>query len=73
MTLCVFLTITHPGWQALLKRGPYGEAAVVEVADELRVNGAAELGHLSVSRSDEDPLHRLHQNVVEQGVLCPRG
>lgn len=62
--------MTHAGWQALLKCGPYGEAAVVEVADELWVDGAAELSHLSVSRSDEDPLNSFHQDVVEQGVLC---
>lgn len=42
---------------------------MVKVADELRVNGAAELSHFSVRRSDEDPLNRLHQDVVEQGVL----
>lgn len=65
------LHITHPAWQALLKRSPDGEAAVVEVTDELWVNGAAELSHLSVSRGDEDPLNCLHQNVVEQGVLSP--
>lgn len=64
------MTVTHPGWQALLKRSPYGEAAVVEVADELWVDGATELSHLSVSRGDEDPLHCFHQDVVEQGVLC---
>lgn len=69
----LLLSCAHPGWKALLKRSPYGEAAVVEVADELWVNGAAELSHLSVSRSDEDPLNRFHQNIVEQGVLCPRG
>ncbi|XP_068566474.1 uncharacterized protein [Cebidichthys violaceus] len=57
---------TAPGWQALLECGPYGEAAVVEVADELRVDGAAELSHLSVSRSDEDPLNCFHQDIVEQ-------
>lgn len=62
--------MTHPGWQTLLKRSPYGEAAVVEVADELWVDGATELSHLSVSRGDEDPLHCFHQDVVEQGVLC---
>lgn len=66
---CIFSFKSHPGWQTLLKRGSYGEAAVVEVTDELRVNGAAELGHLSVRRSDEDALHRLHQDVVEQRVL----
>lgn len=42
---------------------------MVEVADELRVDGAAELGHLSVGRGDEDALHRLHQHIVEQRVL----
>lgn len=46
---------------------------MVEVADELRVNGAAELRHLPVSWSDEDALDGLHEDVVEQGVLCPRG
>lgn len=61
--------MSHPGWQALLKRGPNGEAAVVEVADELWVNGAAELSHFSVSGSDEDSLDGFHQDVVEQGVL----
>lgn len=45
---------------------------MVEVAYELRVNGAAELSHLSVSGSDEDSLHSLHQDVVEQGVLNAR-
>lgn len=44
---------------------------MVEVPDELWVNGAAELSHLPVSRSDEDALDGLHENVVEQGVLCP--
>lgn len=43
---------------------------MVEVADELWVDGAAELGHLSVGRGDEDALHRFHQDVVEQRVLC---
>lgn len=43
---------------------------MVEVADELWVDGATELSHLSVSRRDEDPLHCFHQDVVEQGVLC---
>lgn len=42
---------------------------MVEVADELRVDGAAELGHLSVGRGDEDALHCFHQDVVEQRVL----
>lgn len=42
---------------------------MVEVADELWVDGAAELGHLSVGRGDEDPLDCLHQDVVEQRVL----
>lgn len=60
-------------WQALLEGSPYGEAAVVEVADELWVNGAAELSHLPVSGGDEDALDTLHQDVVEQGVLSPRG
>lgn len=60
---------THPGRQALLKGSPDREAAVVEVADELWVDGAAELGHLSVGRGDEDPLDCLHQDVVEQRVL----
>lgn len=69
---CADEAATHPGWQALLKRRPYGEAAVVEVTDKLRVDGTTELCHLSVSRSDEDPLNRFHQNIVEQGVLCPR-
>lgn len=46
---------------------------MVEVADELRVNGAAELSHLSVGGSDEDPLNRFHQDIMEQGVLCTRG
>lgn len=64
---------TYSGWEALLKGSPYGEAAVVEVVDELRVNGATELSHLPVSWSDEDALDGLHENVVEQGVLCPRG
>ncbi|TNN46697.1 hypothetical protein EYF80_043105 [Liparis tanakae] len=68
--LCTLPCETHSGWQALLERRPDGEAAVVEVADELRVDGAAELSHLPLSRSDEDPLNRLHQDVVEQGVLC---
>ena len=45
---------------------------MVEVADELRVDGAAELGHLAVGGGDEDALHRLHQHVVEQGVLHAR-
>ncbi len=54
LTLHSFRALTHPGWQALLERGPYGEAAVVEVADELWVDGAAELSHLPVSRSDEE-------------------
>lgn len=64
---------TYSGREALLKGSPYGEAAVVEVVDELRVDGATELSHLPVSRSDEDALDRLHENVVEQGVLRPRG
>lgn len=42
---------------------------MVEVADELWVDGATELGHLSVGRGDEDPLDCLHQDVVEQRVL----
>lgn len=42
---------------------------MVEVADELGVNGAAELSHFSVSGSDEDSLNGFHQDVVEQGVL----
>lgn len=46
---------------------------MVEVVDELRVNGATELSHLPVGWSDEDALDGLHENVVEQGVLCPRG
>lgn len=46
---------------------------MVEVADELWVDGATELSHLSVSRGDEDPLHCFHQDVVEQGVLCACG
>lgn len=41
----------------------------MEVADELWVDGAAELGHFSVSRGDEDALHCFHQDVVEQRVL----
>lgn len=45
---------------------------MVEVANELWVNGAAQLTHLSVSGSDEDSLHGFHQDVVEQGVLCTR-
>lgn len=72
VSLYSFLTVSrepHPGGQALLKRSSYGEAAVVEVADELRVNGAAELSHFSVSGSDEDSLDSFHQDVVEQGVL----
>lgn len=63
---------SHPGRQTLLEGGSNGEAAVVEVVYELRVDGAAELSHLSVSRSDEDALHRFHQNEVKQGVLCTR-
>ena len=66
-------SVTHPGWKALLKCGTYGEAAVVEVAYELRVNGAAELSHFSVSRSDEDSLNCFHHDIMEQGVLCTRG
>lgn len=62
-------TATYSGRDALLKRSPDGQAAVVEVADELRVDGAAELSHLPVSRGDEDALDGLHENVVEQGVL----
>lgn len=46
---------------------------MVEVADELRVNGATELSHLPVSGSDEDALDGLHENIVEQGVLRSRG
>ena len=46
---------------------------MVEVADELGVDGAAELRHLAVGGGDEDALHRLHQDVVEQGVLHPGG
>lgn len=65
------LRTTYSRWEALLKCSPYGEATVVEVPDELWVNGAAELSHLPVSRSDEDALDGLHENVVEQGVLCP--
>lgn len=64
-----FVTATYSGREALLKGSPYGQAAVVEVADELRVNGATELRHLPVSRSDEDALNGLHENIVEQGVL----
>ena len=45
---------------------------MVEVANELRVDGAAELGQFPVCRSDEDTLHLLHQHIVEQSVLCPR-
>lgn len=67
------LEVTHPGRQALLERGADGEAAVVEVADELRVDGAAELSLLPVGRGDEDPLDTLHHDVVEQRVLCSRG
>lgn len=66
----VFLTTTYSRWEALLKCSLYGEATVVEVPDELWVNGATELSHLPVSRSDEDALDGLHENVVEQGVLC---
>lgn len=72
VSLHSFMTVLrepHPGGQTLLKRSPYGEAAVVEVMDELRVNGAAELSHFSVSGSDEDTLNGFHQDVVEQGVL----
>lgn len=65
--------VTYSGWEALLKGSPYGKAAVVEVVDELWVNGATELSHLPVSWSDEDALDGLHENVVKQGVLCPRG
>lgn len=61
---------SHPGWQTLLEGSADGEAAVVEVAYELWMNGSTELSHFSVSGSDEDSLHSLHQNVVEQGVLC---
>lgn len=61
---------THPGWQALLKGSTDGEAAVVEVSDELWVDGAAWLGHLSVGRGDEDALHCFHQDIVEQRVFC---
>lgn len=46
---------------------------MVEVADDLWVNGAAELSHFSVSGSDEDSLNRFHQDIVEQGVLSTRG
>lgn len=42
---------------------------MVEVADQLWVDGATELGHLSVGRGDEDPLDCFHQDVVEQRVL----
>ena len=63
--------MSHPGRQTLLERSPDGEAAVVEVADELWVDGAAELSHFSVSGSDEDPLNRFHQDVVKQGVFSP--
>lgn len=41
----------------------------MKVSDELRVDGAAELGHLSVGRGDEDALHCFHQDVVEQRIL----
>lgn len=61
----------HPGGEALLEGSPYGQAAVVEVVDELRVNGAAQPGHLPVGGSDEDALDALHEDVVEQGVLRP--
>lgn len=46
---------------------------MVEVADELWVDGAAELSHFSVSGSDEDALHRLHHHVVEKSVFSPGG
>lgn len=65
--------MTHPGRQALLEGSTDGQAAVVEVPDELRVNGAAELSCLSVSGSDEDPLDTVHQDVVKQGVLRAGG
>lgn len=65
--------VHYPRWQALLKRCPNGEAAVVEVADELWVNGATELSHFSVRGSNENPLNCFHHDIVEQGVLCPRG
>lgn len=61
-----------PWWQALLEGVPYGQAAVVEVADELRVDGAAELRNLSVCGRDEDTLHCFHQNIVEECVLHSR-
>lgn len=70
VSVCLCLVSTsHPGRQALLEGGPYGEAAVVEVAYQLWVYGAAELGHLPMCRSDEDTLYCLHHDVVEQGVL----
>lgn len=68
-----FLTTTYSGRDALLKRSPNGQAAVVEVADELRVNGATELSHLPLGWSNEDALNGLHENIVEQGVLCSWG
>lgn len=68
---CVCAHSAHPGRQALLKGSSDGQAAVVEVADELGVDGAAQLGHLPVRGGDEDALHRLHAHVVEERVLRP--
>lgn len=71
----LFLSHTHSHhtsyswWQALLKGVADGQAAVVEIADELRVDGAAELRYLSVCRRDEDALHCLHQNIVKECVF----
>lgn len=60
---------TYLWWQALLEGTTDGQAAVVEVADELRVDGSTELRLLSVCGCDENALHRLHQNVVKECVF----